>query len=120
MAGKYTAQIVDVPGEGIRLEPAAGASIPEQPNDINLLAIALAFALGTAGYEHHPRPRNPEAQTLEGLLAGTLTMPWRPGPAAGGPGTSRYIICEQGASGHFQCAVRGQPGGTAPGDPAPS
>jgi hypothetical protein len=73
----YEAAVVEVEGAGLRLEPAAGLAVPEDPNDVNLLAIAVALALGRAGYEHHPEARDAEHQTLEALLTGATTMPWR-------------------------------------------
>jgi hypothetical protein len=76
-ADEYEAAVVEVEGAGLRLFPAAGVSVPEQPSDVNLLALAVALALGRAGYEHHPEARDPEHQTLEALLAGETTMPWR-------------------------------------------
>jgi hypothetical protein len=117
MLADYTARIVDVPGRGIRLEPAGGSAVPDQPNDVDLLAIGIAFALGAAGYEHHPEPRDPEAQTLEGLLAGTAVMPWRraaagAGPGTADPGTEPHVICGQAASGMFTCTVRYLPAST--------
>ena len=109
MAGTYIARIVDVHGEGIRLEPTAGSEVPEQPNDVNLLAMAIALALGAAAYEHHPEPRNPEVQTLEALLTGEATMPWRGGSTdAGAP--SPHVVCERSASGVPRCRVQSGPG----------
>jgi hypothetical protein len=108
MAGTYIARIVDVPGEGIRLEPTAGSEVPEQPNDVNLLAMAVALALGAAAYEHHPEPRNPEVQTLEALLTGEATMPWRGGSTSSGP-ASPYVVCERTGSGTPRCRVQHGP-----------
>jgi hypothetical protein len=102
MPDKYAALITDVAGEGIRLQPEA--AVPEQANDSNLLAMSVALALGRAGYEHHPEPRNPELQTIEALLAGTAVMPWRAG--ASDAGTARHVMCERLASGAWQCEVR--------------
>jgi hypothetical protein len=109
MAGTYIARIVDVHGEGVRLEPTAGSEVPERPNDVNLLAMAIALALGAAAYEHHPETRNPEIQTLEALLTGEATMPWRGGPA--GTGTaSPHVVCERSGSGAPRCRVQSGPG----------
>jgi hypothetical protein len=102
MSDKYSAEIVDVAGEGIRLQPQAG--VPDQANDSNLLAMSVALALGRAGYEHHPETRNPGVQTIEALLAGTAVMPWRAGGSDAG--TARQVVCERLASGTWRCQVR--------------
>ena len=65
MADTYAARIVDVPGQGLRLAPTDDAAVPEQPNEAHLLALAIALALGAAGYEHHPEPRDPAVQTMK-------------------------------------------------------
>jgi hypothetical protein len=122
MPTDYTARIIDVPSRGIRLEPADGSAVPDQPNDVDLLAIGVAIALGAAGYEHHPEPRDPQVQTLEGLLAGTAVMPWRRGAAAAGPGTAEpgtepHVTCGRAASGMFTCTVRYLPASTPQADP---
>lgn len=75
-AGSYVARIVDVPGQGIRLEPAEDSVSPDQPTETNLLAMSAALALGAAGYRHHPETRHPGLQTLDALLAGEVVMPW--------------------------------------------
>ena len=82
MTGSYTADIIDVPSHGIRLRPEHGADVPRAPSEQNLLALAIAMALGAAGYEHHPEPRDPGLQTIDALLEGHTTAPWR--AAAGG------------------------------------
>ena len=88
MADTYAAKVVEVPGEGIRLVPTRDSALPEQPNDVNLLGMSVALALGAAAYEHHPAPRDPELQTLDALLAGETTMPWRARPGRGGTASS--------------------------------
>ncbi|MFD0735570.1 hypothetical protein [Planotetraspora mira] len=118
MVRTYTARIVESGGEGIRLEPTGDSTVPDQPNEINLLGLAVALALGSAGYEHHPEPRNTEIQTIEGLLAGTATMPWRARPAeatpvsgeeAGAPETAAFVVCERSDAGVSKCKVEHRP-----------
>ena len=101
-AGRYVAQIVEVPDHGIRLEPAADSVVPEQPTDVNLLGMAIALALGAAGYRHHAEQRDPELQTLDGLLSGDAVMPWR---ATGSGGGTPYIVCQLN-DGRPTCEVR--------------
>jgi hypothetical protein len=105
MTSKYTAQVVEVPGEGVRLEPTAGSTTPELPNELNLLAMSVALALGRASYEHHPEPRDQEVQTIEALLAGKATMPWRRSKS---DADTHYVSCEESASGVWTCEVRTQ------------
>lgn len=89
-AGQYVARIVEVPEQGLRLEPTADSTAPDQPTQVNLLGLAVALALGAAGYEHHPEPRDAETQTVEALLAGSAVIPWRhPAP----PGDQR-VVCD--------------------------
>jgi hypothetical protein len=89
-AGSYVARIVDVPGQGIRLEPAEDSVSPDQPTETNLLAMSAALALGAAGYRHHPEPRDADLQTLDALLAGEVVMPWvSTTPTA----TDTYLVC---------------------------
>jgi hypothetical protein len=116
MADTYAARIVDVPGQGLRLAPTDDTAIPEQPNEMHLLALAIALALGAAGYEHHPEPRDPGVQTIEALLAGDAVMPWRSGSSrqagnreGGGdcpPGMAAYVVCHRTHAGHPKCHVR--------------
>lgn len=112
MSDIYAARVVDVPDEGIRLEPTRDSAVPEQPNDVNLLGMAVALALGAAAYEHHPEPRNPQVQTLETLLAGEAVMPWRArsdearGTAEGDGDAAPYVVCERTGNGAFKCDVR--------------
>ncbi|MEV6655219.1 hypothetical protein [Streptomyces sp. NPDC051219] len=110
MPDRYAARVIDVPNEGIRLEPTPESVTPEQPTEINLLGMAIARALGAAAYEHHPAARNPQARTIEALLAGEATMPWcspRDGtPAARERGTVPYVVCERAGTGVFVCGVR--------------
>jgi hypothetical protein len=103
MSARYSALIAEVPGEGIRLEPTADAGIPELPNEVNLLAMSVALALGRAEYEHHPQPRDPNFQTLDALLAGEAVMPWRTRSAD--PDDPHYVTCERSAAGTWECRV---------------
>jgi hypothetical protein len=111
MSDTYDARVLDIPGEGIRLEPAEGSAVPGKPNDVNLLGMAVALALGASGYEHHPEPRDPELQTLDALLAGEATMPWRARAAeqARAAGAVPHVVCERTANGAFRCEVRHRP-----------
>lgn len=104
MTSKYTARIVAVPHSGIRLAPLGSSNPPDRPNDLNLLAMAIALALGQGGYEHHPEPRDAQIQTVEGLLAGEAVMPWvcRESEAEDG---GHIIICEQADSGVAKCRL---------------
>jgi hypothetical protein len=104
---QYVARIVDVPGEGVRLEPTAESTTPEQPTEVNLLGMSIALALGAAGYEHHPEPRNPQAQTIDALLAGLATMPWR--ATTVGPEAVPYIVCGRSDAGISRCEVHYRP-----------
>jgi hypothetical protein len=104
----YVARIVDVPGSGLRLEPAEGSVAPDQPTEVNLLGMAVALALGAAGYKHHSETRDPELQTLDALLAGEAVMPWRH-PAE--PGDA-VLVCETGPAGP-QCRVEHRPSRSA-------
>jgi hypothetical protein len=100
-AGRYVARIVEVPDHGIRLEPADNSVTPEQPTEVNLLGMAIALALGAAGYRHHAEQRDPELQTLDTLLSGDAVMPWR---ASESGGTS-FIVCQLN-DGRPTCEVR--------------
>jgi len=102
--GTYVARIVDVPDHGIRLEPGEESSTPEEPTQVNLLGLAVALALGAAGYRHHPEPRDPELQTLDTLLAGEAVMPWLSAEDAND--AQVYIVCEPSATGLPQCEVQ--------------
>ena len=111
MTSSYTAEIVGVPGHGVRLRPADPAAIPAEPSEANLLALAIALAMGAADYEHHPEARDPGIQTIDGLLAGDAAMPWQP---AGGQNPGHYLVCERSGSASWRCHVQQQaPGGTA-------
>jgi hypothetical protein len=105
-AGDYIARIVDVPEHGIRLEPTPDSTTPEQANEVNLLGLAVALALGSAGYHHHPEPRDPDLQTLDALLAGEVTMPW---VGTTSTGDNTYIVCEPTATGGSKCRVEQRP-----------
>ena len=102
-AGRYVARIVEVPDHGIRLEPADDSVAPDQPTEVNLLAVAIAMALGAAGYRHHAEQRDPELQTLDALLSGDAVMPWRATGESGG-GTP-YVVCKLN-DGRPTCEVR--------------
>ena len=101
-AGKYVARIVEVPDHGIKLEPAPDSVAPEEPTGVNLLGMAIALALGAAGYRHHAEQRDPELQTLDMLLTGDAVMPWRPAEESTG---TPYIVCELN-DGRPTCEVR--------------
>jgi hypothetical protein len=102
-SGRYVARIVELRGRGIRLEPTEVSERPDQPNEVNMLGLAIALALGSAGYHHHPEPRDPELQTLDALLAGEAVMPWRPERPND---TEQYLVCERAASGPPICRVQ--------------
>ena len=103
-SARYVARIVEVPGHGIRLEPTEDSERPDyQPNDVNMLGLAIALALGAAGYHHHPEPRDPELQTLYALLAGEVVMPWRPERPHE---TEPYVVCVRSGSGPPTCRVQ--------------
>jgi hypothetical protein len=110
MSANYAARVLEVAGEGVRLDPAADAVVPEQQTEVNLLGLSIALALGAAGYEHHPEPRDVEGQTVEALLAGEARMPWRAGRKVCAAGTEPYVVCERTESGHFVCRVDCLPG----------
>ncbi|MEU4192126.1 hypothetical protein AB0E69_09520 [Kribbella sp. NPDC026611] len=99
-AGEYVARIVEVPDRGIKLEPEEGTTIPDQPTEVNLLGMAIALALGAAGYQHHAEPRDTELQTLDALLSGDAVMPWR----AATSGAAATITCTL-SNGHPTCRV---------------
>ncbi len=101
--GGYSAEIVEA-GDGVRLRPAGDASIPTDLTEVHLLGLAIALAMGAAGYEHHPQPRDPESQTIDGLLAGEVTMPWRMTRAAAGAGATR-VVCGRSDTGSWKCRV---------------
>lgn len=100
-AGRYIARIVEVPDQGIRLEPANNSVTPEQPTEVNLLGMAIALALGAAGYRHHAEQRDPELQTLDTLLSGDAVMPWRASESGG----MSFIVCHLN-DGRPTCEVR--------------
>ena len=106
MTGSYTADIIDVPSHGIRLRPEHGADVPRAPSEQNLLALAIALALGAAGYEHHPEPRDPGLQTIDALLEGHTTAPWRAlGRTATGDGPAHAVVCQRSKSASWSCHV---------------
>jgi hypothetical protein len=101
-AGRYVARIVEVPDHGIKFEPAEGSVAPELPTEVNLLVMAIALALGAAGYRHHPEQRDAELQTLDTLLSGEAVIPWRP---AHGADDTAYVVCQLN-DGRPTCEVR--------------
>jgi hypothetical protein len=108
VTGSYTADIIDVPSHGIRLRPEHGADLPRAPSEQNLLALAIAMALGAAGYEHHPEPRDPGLQTIDALLEGQTTAPWRTVRADGGgpaAGPAHAVVCQRSKSASWSCHV---------------
>jgi hypothetical protein len=98
---RYVAQVVEVEGLGVKLEPGEGTTVPEKPTEVNLLGMAIALALGAAGYRHHPEQRDPELQTLDALLVGDAVMPWTSAESGG----AAYIVCELN-DGRPTCEVR--------------
>jgi hypothetical protein len=103
-AGRYVARIIEVPDHGIKLEPAADAVVPGEPTEVNLLGMAIALALGAAGYHHHAEQRDPALQTLDTLLSGDAVMPWRPPET----GSTAYLVCDLN-DGRPTCEVRPTP-----------
>jgi hypothetical protein len=103
VAARYTAEIVEeAGGGGVRLRPTDGTAIPTELNEIHLLGLAIALAMGAAGYEHHPEPRDPDL-TIDTLLTGEVTMPWQR-PAGGGAQASR-VVCERSDSAAWRCRI---------------
>jgi hypothetical protein len=101
MPNRYVATIVEVPGHGIRLNPKKESAVPEQLSEIHLLVLAVAFALGRGGYDHHPEPRDPATQTLEGVLNGEAVLPWQ-APSGAADGT---ILCDLGGTPRCRVAL---------------
>lgn len=101
MPGRYAAKICEVPGEGIRFEPDEESAVSSGVNAMHLLVLGIALALGRAGYDHHPSPRDPAIQTIEGVLDGQAVLPWLPPP---GPSDAR-IICDIDQAGVPRCRV---------------
>lgn len=104
MTSRYRAVIVE-DAHGVRLTPAADLTIPQEPNEVHMLALAIALAMGAAHYEHHPQPRDPEVQTMDDLLAGQTTMPWRRREPHDEGHPTRYIECERSEAGSWRCHV---------------
>jgi hypothetical protein len=101
MTGRYAAKICEVPGQGIRFEPDEESAVPSEINATHLLVLGIALALGRAGYDHHPTPRDPAVQTLEGVLNGEAVLPWQLPPGA----TDAKIICDIDQAGAPRCRV---------------
>jgi hypothetical protein len=110
----YTAEIVEVAASGMRLRPVAGSTVPTEPNEVNLLGLAIALAMGAAGYEHHPEPRDPEIQTIGGLLTGDATMPWRVRRPRGTEAGALYVVCDNSDSATWRCRIEQSADGTHP------
>jgi hypothetical protein len=104
VAARYRAEIVEV-GHGVRLHPVDEASIPTEPNEAHLLGLAIALAMGAAGYKHHPEPRDPENQTIDGLLAGEVSMPWRIARPPGGEAPASRLVCDRSDSAGWRCQI---------------
>jgi hypothetical protein len=125
VGASYRAEIVEA-GDGVRLRPADDATIPTELNEVHLLGLAIALAMGAAGYEHHPEPRDAENQTIDALLAGEVSMPWRmarppsggaPPPSSGTPppsGEARqssgaaqasHLVCDRSDGAAWRCRI---------------
>jgi hypothetical protein len=102
VAAKYSAEIVEEAGQGVRLRPADGAAVPTELNEVHLLGLAVALAMGAAGYEHHPQPRDPDI-TIDTLLAGEVAMPWQ--KPSGGQAPASRIVCERSDSAAWRCRI---------------
>jgi hypothetical protein len=71
------------------------------------------MALGAAGYEHHPEPRDPGLQTIDALLEGHTTAPWRASQGGGGDGSGggaagpagHAVVCQRSKSASWSCHV---------------
>lgn len=100
VAARYVAEIVEA-GHGVRLRPTVDSAVPTDPTEVNLLGLAIALAMGAAGYQHHPEPRDPELQTIDALLAGDATMPWQPGQ----PGGTPQVVCEKPDDAPWRCRI---------------
>ena len=48
-SGRYVARIVELRGHGIRLEPTEVSERPDQPNEVNMLGLAIALARAPRG-----------------------------------------------------------------------
>jgi hypothetical protein len=108
VAARYRAEIVEA-GDGVRLRPADDATIPTELNEVHLLGLAIALAMGAAGYEHHPEPRDAENQTIDALLAGEVTMPWRTARPASGNAQATHVVCDRSDSGSWRCRIEPAP-----------
>lgn len=117
MSKYYVAKIVVADGAGIRLEPTPDATVPDDANSVNLLALAVALALGHAAYHHHPEIRHAQVDTIEGLLAGEVTMPWLPTDGHGHvecpPDEDPHVVCELLPGGGAHCKVQCGPNRSA-------
>ena len=104
----YRARLIPVHDRGTLLEPLPDTVVPDQPNEVNMLSLAVAHALGVAGYDHHPEPRDAEFQTLDALLAGKVAMPWRHDRPHGDLTEGEHaalLVCERTAAAVWQCRV---------------
>jgi hypothetical protein len=100
VSDNFTAQLVEIADEGVRLAPTLDTVVPDDPSEVNLLALAVLHALGLAGWQHHPTPRDPKVQTLRGALAGEVSLPWQPGASSAG-----YVVCERQPSSVWICRL---------------
>jgi hypothetical protein len=101
VAARYSAEIVEEAG-GVRLRPTGDGAVPAEPNEVHLLGLAIALTMGSAGYEHHPEPRDPDI-TIDALLTGEVKMPWR--RPSGGAGPASRIVCERSDSSAWRCRL---------------
>ncbi len=105
MTDSYRARVAEIHDQGILLQPDAGTTVPDDPSQVNLLVLAIAAALGTAGYEHHPEVRSSELQSLDALVAGEIAIPWRPGASRADGAEEPELVCERQPSSAWKCRV---------------
>jgi hypothetical protein len=105
VSDSYRARVAEIHAQGILLQPDAGTTVPDDPSQVNLLVLAIAAALGAAGYEHHPEVRSSELESLDALVAGEVAIPWRPvAPRADGADEPQ-LVCERLPSSAWRCRV---------------
>jgi hypothetical protein len=103
MINLFGAAIVELPNEGVMLQPDPNSSVPDAPSDENLLALSIMLTLGKAGFEHHPRPRAPEVELLSLMLTGQTSIPWQD---PSGPHTPpRHLTCRREDSSTWRCQL---------------
>lgn len=105
MTDSYRARVAEIHEQGILLQPGADTTAPDDPSEVNLLVLAIAAALGAAGYEHHPEVRSSELESLDALLAGETAIPWRPGSARADGADEPYLVCERLPSSAWRCRI---------------